>query len=86
MMNLAIKAAELRFDNKREARQYAEQLLTVVRDEDKGNDIYTVLNRIQENLTQPNRIINENGIWLDGVNDINSDAHINQELFELVTV
>ena len=86
MMNLAIKAAELRFNNKREARQYAEQLLTVVRDEDKGDDIYTVLNRIQENLTQPNRIINENGIWLDGVNDINSDARINQELFELVTV
>ena len=84
MMSLAVKASELRFG--KDKNQYAEQLLNIVRDEDQNNDLYTVLNRIQENLTQPDRLFNEYGNLIDGVNNINDDIRLNKELFELVTI
>ena len=57
-----------------------------LQDEDQNNDLYTVLNRIQENLTQPDRLFNEYGNLIDGVNNINDDIRLNKELFELVTI
>jgi DNA-binding ferritin-like protein (Dps family) len=85
-MQLSIKAAELRFDDKREVKHYANQLLNVVRDEDQGNDLYTVYNRIQENLTQSDRMIDMNGNIIGGVDNMFDDVRLNKELFELVTI
>jgi hypothetical protein len=58
-------------------------LLNTVRDEDRGDDVWTVFNRIQENLTQPQRIFDETGKLLDGVTNVNEDTRINKELFQL---
>ena len=49
-MNLATQAADIRFGKGH--RVDVSQLLNVVREEDKGDDDWTVFNRIQENLTQ----------------------------------
>jgi vacuolar-type H+-ATPase subunit I/STV1 len=46
------------------------QLLKVNRIEDEGNDLWTVFNRIQENLTA-------------GINNFNTDILVNQKLFTL---
>jgi hypothetical protein len=81
MMNLATQAAIARFGNNN--RIDASQLLNIVREEDKGDDIWTVFNRIQENLTQPHRITDNMGNLMNGVSDINEDTRINKELFQL---
>ncbi len=81
MMNLATQAADARFGKGH--RIDVSQLLNVVREEDKGDDVWTVFNRIQENLTQPHRIIDNMGNMMSGVSDINEDTRINKELFEL---
>jgi hypothetical protein len=82
MMALASDAANIRFGVGNKVN--AAQLLNVVRDEDKGNDIWTVFNRIQENLTQSNRIKDANKKLLGGVNNVYEDTRINKELFQLV--
>jgi hypothetical protein len=78
---LATQAADTRFGKGH--RIDVSQLLNVVRDEDKGDDVWTVFNRIQENLTQPHRITDHLGNMMNGVSDINEDTRINKELFEL---
>ena len=83
-MNLATQAAEIRFGKGH--RVDVSQLLNVVRDEDKGDDVWTVFNRIQENLTQPHRITDVFGNMMSGVTDVAEDTRINKELFELVAV
>ena len=80
-MNLATQAAEARFGKGH--RVDVSQLLNVVRDEDKGDDVWTVFNRIQENLTQPHRITDHMGNMMNGVSDIIEDTRINKELFQL---
>ena len=80
-MALATDAATLRFGTDHDIN--IEQLLNVVRDEDKGDDVWTVFNRIQENLTQPHRIIDNNGRMMNGVVSVNEDTRINKELFQL---
>jgi hypothetical protein len=82
MMNLATQAADTRFGKGH--RIDVSQLLNVVREEDKGEDVWTVFNRIQENLTQPQRIIDREGRLVGGITDVNEDTRINKELFELV--
>jgi hypothetical protein len=82
-MDLATKAIEIRFG--KDHHIDASQLLNIVRDEDKGEDVWTVFNRIQENLTQPQRIINSNGNLVGGINDIVEDTRVNKELFKLVS-
>lgn len=82
MMNLATQAADTRFGKGH--RIDVSQLLNVVREEDKGEDVWTVFNRIQENLTQPQRIIDREGRLVGGITDINEDTRVNKELFELV--
>ena len=80
-MAMATRAATLRFGKNH--RINVDQLLNTVRDEDKGDDVWTVFNRIQENLTQPFRIFDETGKLLDGVTNVNEDTRINKELFQL---
>jgi len=45
--------------------------------------VWTVFNRIQENLTQPHRIVDNNGRMMNGVVGVNEDTRINKELFQL---
>jgi hypothetical protein len=80
-MSLATQAADTRFGKGH--RIDVSQLLNVVRDEDKGDDVWTVFNSIQENLTQPHRIIDSRGNLINGVSDISEDTRINKELFQL---
>jgi hypothetical protein len=81
IISLAVKAAELRFGTN--VNFDVNQLLNIHRDEDKGNDLWTVYNRIQENLTKSNLLIDKNGQLIGGVDNIFEDVKINQELFEL---
>ena len=83
-MHLATQAAEIRFGKGH--RIDVSQLLNTVREEDKGDDVWTVFNRIQENLTQPHRITDHLGNVMNGVSSIEEDTRINKELFELVAV
>ena len=83
-MHLATEAAEIRFGKGH--RIDVSQLLNVVREEDKGDDVWTVFNRIQENLTQPHRITDHLGNIISGVSNIEEDTRINKELFELVAI
>jgi hypothetical protein len=80
-MSLATQAANARFGNNH--RIDVSQLLNVVREEDKGDDVWTVFNRIQENLTQPHRITDRMGNMMNGVSDIDEDTRVNKELFQL---
>jgi hypothetical protein len=80
-MAMATRAATLRFGKNNSIN--VEQLLNTVRDEDKGDDVWTVFNRIQENLTQPFRIFDKTGKLLDGITNVNADTRINKELFQL---
>jgi hypothetical protein len=80
-MDLATQAADARFGKGH--RIDVSQLLNVVREEDNGDDVWTVFNRIQENLTQPHRITDHMGYIVGGVSDINEDTRINKELFQL---
>jgi hypothetical protein len=83
-MILATQAADIRFGKGH--RIDVSQLLNTVREEDKGDDVWTVFNRIQENLTQPHRITDHLGNIMNGVTSIEEDTRINKELFELVAV
>jgi len=83
-MHLATEAAEIRFGKGH--RIDVSQLLNVVREEDKGDDVWTVFNRIQENLTQPHRITDHLGNVISGISNIEEDTRINKELFELVAI
>jgi type II secretory pathway component PulK len=67
---LAYNAAKLRF-NEDDDKFNIDALLKVNRVEDKNNDVWTVFNRIQENLTYD--VISKE-----------EDIRINQQLFELV--
>jgi len=78
-----MQAADIRFGKGH--RIDVSQLLNTVREEDKGDDVWTVFNRIQENLTQPHRITDRSGNIIGGVASIDEDTRINKELFELVT-
>jgi hypothetical protein len=69
MRNLAYKAAKLRF-NETDENFDPNALLRVNRVEDEGNDVWTVFNRIQENLTHD-------------VKDKQTDIWLNQQLFDL---
>jgi hypothetical protein len=83
MDDLAERAARLRF-GKNVERHIIDQLLLVRRNEDKDNDLYTVYNRVQEGLTKNNILIDLQGKPLSGVNNINDDITINNQLFQLV--
>lgn len=69
MRKLAYNAARLRF-NETDENFNPDALLRVNRVEDEGNDVWTVFNRIQENLTHD-------------VKDKPTDIWLNQQLFDL---
>jgi hypothetical protein len=81
MSQLAFEAAELRFGDKIEFD--VDQLLKVNRKGDEGDSLWSVYNRIQENLTQSNLLIDRDGNLISGVNNVEDDVKINQQLFEL---
>lgn len=83
MLSLAVKAAKIRFGDDYN-KINTEQLLNVVRSEDRGDDLWTVFNRIQENLTKSNRIVDVNGHILSNDLSIEEDIRINKELSRLV--
>jgi hypothetical protein len=80
-MSLAVSAAESRFGKDHGIN--VAQLLNVVREEDKGNDLWSVYNRIQENVTQPDRIYNPEGKLITGIDNPFVDTKVNKELFQL---
>jgi len=80
--NLVKQAAIKRFGENHQID--ASQLLNVVRDDDKGDNLWLVYNRIQENLTQSNMILDSQGRYIPGINNVNEDINLNKELFELV--
>jgi hypothetical protein len=69
MRKLAIEAARLRYDNLDKIN--IDNLFAVNRVEDESNDLWTVFNRIQENLTHD-------------VSNMNENIRLNQQLFSLV--
>jgi hypothetical protein len=69
MRKLAYNAAKLRYSEDDENFKPID-LLRVLRAEDEGNDVWTVFNRIQENLTHD-------------VKDKQTDIWLNQQLFDL---
>ena len=69
MRKLATEAARLRYNDLDDIN--IDDLLTVNRIEDESNDLWTVFNRIQENLTHD-------------VNNMNEDIRLNQQLYNLV--
>jgi len=79
---LAFKAAGLRFGD--DVNFDVEQLLNTHRKEDEGDSLWSVYNRIQENLTQSNLLIDRNGNLIGGINNVKDDVKVNQQLFELV--
>ena len=80
--NLAIDALKLRF--KKSQNVNSQQLLNVHREEDKGDDLWTVFNRIQENLTKSNMMVDANGRLLTGTTSVKQDIAVNQKLYNLV--
>ena len=68
MRKLATEAARLRYNDLDDIN--IDDLLTVNRVEDESNDLWTVFNRIQENLTHD-------------VNNMNEDIKLNKQLFSL---
>lgn len=68
MRRLANEAASLRYNNLEDIN--IDDLLSVNRIEDEGNDLWTVFNRIQENL-------------IGDVSNLNEDIRLNKQLFSL---
>jgi hypothetical protein len=68
MRKLARNAASLRYDNLDEIN--IDDLFAVSRVEDESNDLWTVFNRIQENLTHD-------------ITNMKEDIRLNQQLFAL---
>jgi hypothetical protein len=68
MRKLALEAASLRYNDLEDIN--IDDLLTVNRVEDESNDLWTVFNRIQENLTHD-------------VSNMNEDIRLNKQLFSL---
>ena len=81
MMLLASNAAKLRFED--DTIDHT-QLLKAYRSEDEGNDLWSVYNRIQENLTKSNLLVDRDGKLVSGVQSVSSDIKINKDLYQLV--
>lgn len=79
---LAKEALKIRFGNTKKID--ALQLLRAVREEDLGNDLWSVYNRIQENLTQSNHLVDINFNPISSKLNIEDDTKINTELLDLV--
>lgn len=83
MEKFAKRASQIRFGKKSNEIDPL-QLLNVVRDEDKGDNLWKVYNRVQENLTQPNRIKTQTNKLISGIFDPKEDIRVNRQLSNLV--
>lgn len=81
MRSLASEAIGLRWQD---GSVDSNQLLNVRRPEDRGNDLWSVFNRIQENLTKPGLLVNKNGHLIGGVSSVKEDIYVNSALTSLV--
>ena len=62
------------------------QLLNCHRDEDKGNDVWHVYNRLQENLIKPGMLKDRQGHNIVGVYDIDQNIRVNTALYSKVVL
>ena len=87
MVEFATRALETRFDEKQMNRINIDvtQLLEVDRDEDKGDDVWVVFNRIQEKLLNGdfNYITGNKSRKARKIKNFQQDARVNSELFDL---
>lgn len=92
---LATRAAALRWGAAENAPIPPSQLLSVRREADRSNDVWTVFNRVQENVIRggfdyriPNQRRNARNHWqhrtVGAVNSIDDDRRINRELWDAV--
>jgi hypothetical protein len=85
-LTFAERALALRFDTPAECGVLPAQLLTIRRREDLGNDLYTTLNRVQENLTQgglSRRTLSGHLIRTRRVTSIRNGVKLNAQLWDL---
>ena len=87
MVEFATRALETRFNEKQINRINIDvnQLLEVDRDEDKGDDVWVVFNRIQEKLLNGdfNYITGNKSRKARKIKNFQQDARVNSELFDL---
>lgn len=79
----AEKAATLRWKDDNTANDMVESILRPRRLEDKGNDVWTVYNVIQENIIKGGFINSNTGRRARAVNHIDKTISYNQELWDL---
>lgn len=82
MIQFATKAAALRFKEKFSETD-AETLLASTRDQDNGNDLWKVFNRVQEKLMQGGMKFEGMKKKAKGITRAQEDIRINKELFAL---
>lgn len=78
----AEEALKIRFNTNEQREINSNQLLSCSRPEDEGKQLWKVFNRVQENLTQPNKIFKNSGYPVNGVMNPLTDININQKLFQ----
>lgn len=85
-LDMAKAALRIRFGEQGADRYNAADLLVPLRQEDEGNDVWRVFNRIQEHGTRT-RLVGHNAqgraIQSRGINSIGGDHHWNQSLWQL---
>ena len=84
LSELLSKVSKLRGFDRNTSLAVRNQLLNVHRDEDKGDDLWSVYNRLQENLIKPNMLVNADGEIIGGVSNPFENIKVNQDLYELV--
>lgn len=84
LKDLLYNASKLRDFDRNTSLAVRNQLLNVHRDEDKGDDLWSVYNRLQENLIKPNMLVGPDGKIISGVNNPLENIKVNQDLYELV--
>ena len=82
--NLLYKASKIRDFDSATSSAVRNQLLNVHRDEDKGDDLWSVYNRLQENLIKSNMLVGPDGSIINGVSNPFENIRVNQDLYELV--
>ena len=84
LSELVYKVSRLRDFDSNTSLAVRNQLLNVHRDEDKGDDLWSIYNRLQENLIKPNMLVNADGKIIGGVSNPFENIKVNQDLYELV--
>jgi hypothetical protein len=80
-MQFALEAAAIRFGGELPNGVNANEFLTIRRDEDRNSDLWTVFNRVQENVIQGG--VRPRGRLLRGIRSATTDTNINLQLWAL---